>query len=135
MSSSSPPLGYGLYFIDVLACLLFCLTLALVGARFGVETTIPIDLPDTDASPTSGSDVSAPSISLRAEQGETRIYLEGEPVTLEALAARLETDPPPSVVVRSEESTLARVIAVANEAGVLDIQLAYEVQPSAGGRP
>ena len=34
MSAPSSPLGLGLYFIDVLACLLFCLTLALVGARF-----------------------------------------------------------------------------------------------------
>ena len=133
MSSSSPPIGYGLYFIDVLACLLFCLTLALVGARFGIETTVPIDLPDTDASPTSGSDVSAPSISVREDRGEIQIFLEGERVTLEGLAAHLESSPPPSVIVRSEESTLARVIAVANEAGVRDIQLAYEVKRSAGG--
>ncbi len=35
-------LGYGLYFIDVLACLLFAITLTLAGARFGHERTVAV---------------------------------------------------------------------------------------------
>ena len=51
-------------------------------------------------------------------------------VSLEELEARLRSEPPPSVVVRAEESSLARVIAIAHGAGVHDIQLAYAVEGS-----
>ena len=43
MSAARAPLGAGLYFIDVLACLLFCLVLVLVGARFGREQSVEIE--------------------------------------------------------------------------------------------
>jgi len=124
---SSSLLGYGLYFIDVLACLLFSITLALLGARFGHEVTVPVDLPRTESPAGAGTDVTAPTIALRAEGADLRIYLGDEPVTLEELAQRLEASPPPSVVVRSEDSLLSSVIAAAHAAGVPDIQLAYEL--------
>ena len=44
MKTRRSPLGSGLYFIDVLACLLFCLALALVGARFGNEHSVEIEV-------------------------------------------------------------------------------------------
>ena len=99
-------LGYGMYFIDVLACLLFCITLALVGARFGREHTVAVDLPEIAKSDGRGGDVTGPSIVVRSIPDGVEILLDGVPVTLAALAAQLEGAPPPSVVVRSEESTL-----------------------------
>jgi biopolymer transport protein ExbD len=132
-TQSTSLLGYGLYFIDVLACLLFCIVLALVGARFGTEQTVAVDLPRMEAAAEPGGDVSAPSITLRSEGQELRIYLEDEAMTLAELEARLRSAPPPSVVVRSEDSTLSSVIAVAHAAGVHDIQLAYATASSGRG--
>ncbi len=134
-AQTSSLLGYGLYFIDVLACLLFCITLALVGARFGREHTVAVDLPEIAKSDGRGGDVTGPSIVVRSTPDAVEILLDGVPVTLDALAAHLESAPPPSVVVRSEESTLSQVIAVAHGAGVHDIRLAYEVARSGGDRP
>jgi biopolymer transport protein ExbD len=124
---STSLLGYGLYFIDVLACLLFCITLALVDARFGREETVPLDLPRMQPTSKSGADLSATAVSVRSGDGGLEIFYEDERVTIEELETRLRLAPPPSIVVRSEESTLARVIAVAHGAGVHDIELAYEV--------
>ncbi len=124
--SAHASMGVGLYFIDVFACTLFCLTLALVGARFGHEVTVPLDLPRTDATAASGSDLSGPSIAVRLREGEIELFFEDEPISFEELEQRLRAAPPPSVVVRSEESALARVIGVAHAAGVHDIRLAYE---------
>ncbi len=124
-------MGVGLYFIDVFACTLFCLTLALVGARFGHEATVPLDLPRMGASASSGSDLSGPSIALRLREGEVELFFEDEPVSFEELEQRLRAAPPPSVVVRSEQSALARVIGVAHAAGVHDIRLAYETARAA----
>lgn len=136
MSQSNAQVGYALYFIDVLACLLFCVTLALVTARFGRETSIALDLPELAREASTGAELSAPAIALRpagaGESGEWSIFYESEPVTLEELGARLRSSPPPSVIVRSESSALSRVIAVAHDAGVLDIQLAYELQRGEG---
>ena len=134
-AGTSSLLGYGLYFIDVLACLLFAITLALVGARFGHEQTVAVDLPEMERAPGRGTDLSGPSIVVRSDGDRIRILLEGEPLTLPELAARLRRAPPPSVVVRSEESTLSNVIAVAHAAGVHDIRLAYEARRSGGDRP
>ena len=128
-------LGYGMYFIDVLACLLFCITLALVGARFGREHTVAVDLPEIAKSDGRGGDVTGPSIVVRSTPDGAEILLDGVRVTLAALAAQLEGAPPSSVVVRSEESTLSQVIAVAHGAGVHDIRLAYEVARTGGDRP
>ena len=132
-AQSTSLLGYGLYFIDVLACLLFSVVLALVGARFGQEQTVSIDLPRMEPAASTGSDVAAPSITLRSEEDELRIYFEAEAVTLAELEERLRLAPPPSVIVRSEESTLSNVIAVAHAAGVHDIQLAYAVASTEKG--
>jgi biopolymer transport protein ExbD len=127
-AQSTSLLGYGLYFIDVLACLLFCVTLALVGARFGREHTVPVELPRAPETAGSGSDLAGVAIAIRTEGAEPAIYLESERVSLSELEERLNRAPPPSVVVRSEASTLARVIAIAHAAGVLDIELAYEAE-------
>ncbi len=127
MSTSAPPLGRGLYFIDVLAGLLFCLTLALVGTRFSREVTVPVELPTLpDESEAAGADLSGSTIVLRRAGEDVEVFYEGEPVSFEELSARLATAPPPSVVVRSETSPLARVIGAAHAAGVHDIRLAYE---------
>jgi biopolymer transport protein ExbD len=128
--STPSPVGFGLYFIDVLACLLFCLTMALVGARFGREQTVDVDLPRIERSDRSGPDLSSRTISLRSEGEQLEVFLGEARVSLEELEARLRSEPPPSVVVRAEESSLARVIAIAHGAGVHDIQLAYAVEGS-----
>jgi hypothetical protein len=125
-AQSTSLLGYGLYFIDVLACLLFCITLALVGARFGREQTVALELPRLPRTDGGGSDLSGPTIALRGEGEALEIFLDDERVTADELAARLEEAPAPSVVVRSEASALTRVIGIAHAAGVRDIQLAYE---------
>ena len=125
-AQSTSLLGYGLYFIDVLACLLFCITLALVGARFGREQTVALELPHMERTDGGGSDLSGPSIALRGEGEALEIFFDGERVTFDELSAQLEGAPVPAVVVRSEASSLTRVIGIAHAAGVHDIQLAYE---------
>ena len=131
---SSSLLGYGLYFIDVMACLLFCITLILMGARFGHEVTAAVDLPRAQGTIAAGSDFSGPSIVLRQSDGATRIYFDDESVTLEQLETRLRAAPPRAVVVRAEETALSSVIALAHAAGVSDIQLAYELERGGGVR-
>ncbi len=128
MSTSASPLGRALYFIDVLACLLFCLTLALVSARFGREVTVPVELPQLPepVSEVAGADLTGVTIVLRRAGEAVEVFYEGEPLGFEELGARLTADPPPSVLVRSETSPLARVIGAAHAAGVHDIRLAYE---------
>ena len=77
-AQSSSLLGYGLYFIDVLACLLFCVTLALVGARFGQEHTVELALPELERSAGTGSDLTGTTIALRTEGDEFELTLDGE---------------------------------------------------------
>ena len=127
-------LGSGIYFIDVLACLLFCVVLALVGARFGSEQSVTIDLPGLEPSRESGADLAGPSLQLRTRDGRTEILLDEEALGLDELGERLRVAPPPALVVRAEDSDLARVIAIAHAAGVHDIELAYEVRSGAAGR-
>ena len=129
-AQSSSLLGYGLYFIDVLACLLFCVTLALVGARFGREQTVAVDLPELERTAGAGADLVGATITLRAEGVALEIFLDEERVGFDELADRLGRAPLPSVVVRSEASSLTRVIGIAHAAGVHDIQLAYETARS-----
>jgi hypothetical protein len=131
--SAPAPLGFGLYFIDVLACLLFCLTLALVGARFGREVTVPVDLPRLERSGAAGTDLSGVEIVLLGAGDRPELFYDGERVGLDQLTSRLGAAPPPSVLVRSEDSVLARVIGAAHAAGVRDIQLAYEAGKDPGG--
>lgn len=127
MSASSSPMGLALYFIDVLACLLFCLALALVGARFGREVTVPVDLPRLEGSDALGSDLAGTVIHVRSGSAAPEFYLEEDPVSFESLKRRLAAAPPLSVVVRAEDSAVARVIGAAHAAGIHDIQLAYDV--------
>ncbi len=126
MSTSGSPLSFGLYFIDVLACLLFCIPLALVGARFGRERIVELELPELPRDAHAGSDLSGPTISVRNVGDRVEVYLDGEAVTLDVLEVRLRAAPPSSVVLRSEASPLSGVIAIAHAAGVRDIRLAYE---------
>jgi len=138
VSSASAPPGFGLYFIDILACMVFCLTLALVSARFGHETAVEVSLPQLEgASPTHG-ELTAPAISLRSDpEGETRFYWERERVTLETLRERLEHGAFERIVVRMERSPFTEVVSSARAAGVQDIDIAYELQrvgPAEGRR-
>jgi biopolymer transport protein ExbD len=126
---------YGIYFIDVLACLLFGVTLALVGADFQRESTVPIDLPKLNPSTEAGADLTRTPITLRSENGATEYYLEEQRVSFEELAERLRGAPPMGVVLRSEDSELTRVIALAHETGVRDIQIAYQVVQVNEGSP
>jgi hypothetical protein len=121
-------LGSGIYFIDVLACLLFCVVLALVGARFGSERSVTIDLPALEPNRQSGADLAGASLQVRTRDGRTEILLGEETLGLDELGQRLRSAPPPALVVRAEDSDLARVIAIAHAAGVHDIELAYEVR-------
>jgi hypothetical protein len=135
-AQSTSLLGYGLYFIDVLACLLFCITLALAGARFGREQTLELDLPDAPARAGAGPDLTGATITLRHAPDGVEVWLEDERVGFDGLARRLEGAPVPSVIVRAETSSLTRVIGIAHAAGVHDIQLAYDAVAAApGGAP
>jgi hypothetical protein len=128
VSARGSPLGSGLYFIDVLACLLFCLALALVGARFGTEHMTEIELPRRAAPDRPGAELTAWEVSLRELEGEVTLAVDGEPLTLEDFETRLGIAPPPALVIHSGASTLARVIALAHASGVDDIELAYAVR-------
>ena len=124
--SAGSPMALGLYFIDVLACLLFALTLALVDARFGSETTVPVDLPDLVADRDPGGTLESAEVVLREFGDGVEAFLDGEPVTLDALLRQLHEAPPLALVVRAEETPVTRVIGAAHAAGVRDIELAYD---------
>lgn len=126
---STSLMGYGVYFIDVLACLLFCLVLALVGARFGREQTVDLDLPRMASSERAGADLDGPTLTVRGEAGSLQVLLDGQALSLVELDARLREAPPPSVVLRMERSPLSEVVAVAHAAGVHEIRLAYDAAP------
>jgi hypothetical protein len=121
-------LGRGLYFVDVLACLLFCLTLALAGARFDRERTVAVDLPELRRGEAPGADLVAATVTLRGAGDELAIFLDEEPTSLAQLRARWAELPPPAVVLRAEDSALGRVVALAHEVGVEAIELAYDVK-------
>jgi len=129
--SGRSPVGFGLYFIDVLACLLFCITLVLVGARFSRETTVPVDLPELAGAAGLAGQPEAVSVTIRSEAGRTRYYLEERPVSFDALGEALRTRPPAALRIRAEETALARVIGLAHASGVHDIELAYETKDPA----
>jgi hypothetical protein len=131
MSPARSPLGYGLYFLDVLACTLFCLAFILVGARASREAAIPVELPRAPALPGPGSALPAASLVVR----DTGLWLDGEAVDAAELEARLRRAPPAALRVRSEDSPLLRAIAIAHAAGVLEIELAYAQAPPAHGGP
>ncbi len=126
--SGSSPVGYALYFIDVLACLLFCIVLTLVGARFSTETTVLVDLPDLAGSAGVAAEPDALSVTVLEADGTTRFYLEDEAVSFEELRERLRFAAPETVRIRSEETALARVIGLAHESGIGDVELAYETR-------
>lgn len=126
MSAGLPGLGRGLYFVDVLACLLFCLTLALVGARFDEERTVEVELPSLRSEGSAGAELVAASLTLRGAGESLEILLDGEPLSVDELRARWAGEPPPAVLVRAEDSPLGRVVGLAHEVGVSEILLAYE---------
>jgi len=128
VSAARAPLGAGLYFIDVLACLLFCMVLALVGARFGHERSVPLELPELASSAGEGASLTEREISLREGAEGPEVWLDGEPIDLEELATRLREELPPAVVVRSETSLVSRVVGIVHDAGVREIELAYELR-------
>lgn len=130
MSARSSPLGSGLYFIDVLACLLFCLALALVGARFGSERSVAIDVPQGAPGSDSGAALTGWEIRVEGAGAEARVFVDGEEVALEVLERRLQREAPPRVVLYSDTSALARLMATAHAAGVHDVELAYELKES-----
>ena len=132
--SSGAPLGRGLYFIDVLSCLVFGLTLALATARFGTEQTVEIELPEAERVQSRGSQLTAREIRVRSDANGVVLELDGELLSFEELEVRLRDAPPPAVVVRSEASVLGRVMALAHAAGVRDVELAYEAVENRGGR-
>lgn len=123
--NGASPMALGLYFIDVLACLLFCLTLALVGANFRRETTVDLELPRMPEGAAAGPELSGVAIALRDGDVGPELFWDGEPVTVAQLGERLASEPPASVVLRAETSLLTEVIGLAHAAGVHDIQLAY----------
>jgi len=133
MSAASSPLGYGLYFLDVLACTLFCLAFLLVNARFSREAAIPVEIPRAEAARGAGSALPAASLVVRGDAASPELLLDGEPVDLAGLEARLRSAPPAALRVRGEDSPLLRAIAIAHAAGVLEIELAYAPAPPAGG--
>ncbi len=118
-------MSLGLYFIDVLACLLFCLSLALVGASFRRETIVPLELPRMPEGAAPGPGLSGVAIALRDGEAGPELFYDGTPVTVAELAERLAAAPPPSLALRAETSLLTQVIGLAHAAGVHDIQLAY----------
>lgn len=126
MSGSVTTPRSGLYFIDVLACLLFSLTLALVGARFSSEHAVEIELPEAAPAEGSGSALDALVVTIQSGPGRPALWVENEALDFAALEARLQSAPPPALLIRSEANALSRVIAIAHGAGVADIQLAYE---------
>jgi hypothetical protein len=132
VSAPATPLGVGLYFIDVLACLLFCITLALAGARFGHEDSVAIDLPDLDRTGAPGAALDAASIAVKGAGEGLELFYRGEPIAIGVLELELQRDPPPAIVVRAEATGLSRVIALAHAAGVTDIRIAYETSLEAG---
>ena len=126
--SRGSPLGSGLYFIDVLACLLFCLALALVGARFGRERSVEIEVPEGAPLPATGAQLEGWRVRVEGQGVDTRGLLDDDPIALPELLRRLRERPPPSLVLSSDASALAQVIAGAHAAGVHAVELAYEVK-------
>jgi hypothetical protein len=133
MSAAASPLGYGLYFLDVLACTLFCLAFALAGARGPRELAIPVELPRAEAARAVGSGLAGASLVVRGDPAAPELLLDGERVDLATLEARLRRAPPPALRIRAEVSPLGRAIALAHAAGVLEIELAYADARAGGG--
>ena len=126
---STSLMGYGVYFIDVLACLLFCLVLALVGARFGHEQTVDLDLPRMASSEQAGADLDGPTLVVRSEAGGVQVLLDGVSLSVKQLEEHLRVATPSSLVLRMERSPLSDVVAAAHAAGVHEIRLAYDAGP------
>lgn len=131
MSERGSPVGYALYFIDVLACLLFSIVLTLVGARFTSETTVPVDLPDLAQATGAAESPEALAVTVVEEDGRARLFLGEQPVSFAELSEAFRREAPPTVRIRAEETPLARVIGLAHESGIHDIELAYETRARA----
>ena len=134
MSQALPLPRSALYFIDILACLLFCLTMALVGARFASDHAVEIELPTAPAASDAGASLDAETITIRRGAGGVEFWLADESLSLAELETRLQHAPPLAVLIRAERSPLSEAITAAHGAGVHDIQLAYELDDTGGGR-
>jgi len=126
--SARSPVGFGLYFIDVLASLLFAITLALASARFSHETTVPVNLPELAGEAGLEAAPESVSVTIRREDGRPRYYLDDRPLSFEALGERLRAASPAALRIRAQETALGRVIGLAHESGIHDIELAYETR-------
>jgi len=134
--SARSPLGYGLYFLDVLACTLFCLAFTLVSAKVSGETATPVELPRSGEAGVRGSALPAASLVVRGDAESPELLLDGEPVDLAGLEARLRRAPPAALRVHGEDSPLLRAIAIAHAAGVFEIELAHsQASLARGERP
>jgi len=134
MSTSVTMPRSGLYFIDVLACLLFFLTLALVGARFTSEHAIELELPESAPARGAGSALDAEVVTIRPGAEGPTLFLGDEALDFSQLQARFRSATPVAVLIRTEATVLSRVIAIAHSAGVADIQLAYETKTDEASR-
>jgi hypothetical protein len=137
VKTDGAPLGYGLYFLDVVACALFCLSFALVGAQRAREVAAPVESPrETAPARAPGSALAGASLLVRGSVAAPELLLDGEALDLASLEARLREAPPAALRIRSEDSLLARAVAVAHAAGVAEIELGYAGLPqrSGGGR-
>ena len=126
--------AFGIYFIDIFACVLFALTLTLVSARFGRETHVPIDLPETSSQGAAPAEVTPVAITLRDEEGQTRVYWNDETISDDELIARLDRTHPPAIEIRMDASPLTHVLAAVQEAGIEDVRVAYRATATADDR-
>jgi hypothetical protein len=133
MKAAGAPLGYGLYFLDVLACTLFCLAFTLVAARPASEVAVAIELPRASDVRMPGTGLPAASLVVRGSLAAPELLLDGEAIDLASLEVRLRAAPPAALRIRSEDSPLARAVAAAHAAGVPEIELAYADPRSVGG--
>ena len=133
MSQALPLPRSGLYFIDVLACLLFCLTLALVGARFSRDHAVEIELPSAPSADETGAQLDAETITIRETPAGPEYFVGDAAVSFAELEAQLQQAPPAAVLIRAERTALSSVISAAHGAGVHDIQLAYELDGEGDG--
>ncbi len=125
-SDTGAHLGHALYFIDVLACLLFALALAVSVARFDSDFALDVSLPEAPSGDATGAGLTGLVVTVEGTGLDARIRVGEQPVALDTLEAHLRELAPPELVVRSEASALARVVGLAHAAGVGEIRLAYQ---------
>ncbi|NRA00468.1 MAG: hypothetical protein HRU01_28615 [Myxococcales bacterium] len=133
MNTGSRGTNVSLYFLDVLACLLFCLAIALAGAHFGREHSVDLELPVATPTEASGESLGSTEIHVWMEEGVEIIELDGVRMSAVDLERALRATAPGSVLIRATASPLSRVVGFAHAAGVRNIELAYRSESEAGG--